>query len=252
MNDTTSLTNTETASTCDSTCSCVDSCHCEVGTSVVAGAPTPVFHNSGACIVGWLSIVIVLCVGHLLRKMIVRLRKETEDLSTQLKDSSKQLGLLNNQVELLSASVADISKKVDTIVTQTKEPHSITRESDHPSTGDFTDSEVPVPSVRYATLQAPNESGELRFAERAMVETPSSEKMFILELDLNQGVGTYGINPGAESLILGDLQMFKDFVKPFSFGGNAYNATIKDKKKGSITREGSYWVVTERLEIIIN
>lgn len=106
--------------------------------------------------------------------------------------------------------------------------------------------------IRYATLQSPDEHGHLRFSERSMSNSPTAEKMFILYLDPISGTGTYKLNPDAISLILNDLQLFHDFVKPFSFNGNPMNATLKDKKEGRITKIGDFWVVDELLEITIN
>lgn len=109
-----------------------------------------------------------------------------------------------------------------------------------------------VKEIRYATLQSPDEHGRLRFSERSMSNRPTPEKMFILELDSVKGTGTYRINKEAVPLILNDLQMFHDFVKPFSFSGNPMKAALKDKKEGRIIKSGDFWIVDELLEITIN
>ena len=92
----------------------------------------------------------------------------------------------------------------------------------------------------------------LRFSERSMVEKSTPQKMFLIEIDVESGCGTYRINPEAKKIILNDLQMFQDFVKPFTFCGDSMNATIQDKTLGKIVKQGNFWVVEERLDIIIN
>lgn len=84
-----------------------------------------------------------------------------------------------------------------------------------------------------------------------MVDEPSPKKMFLLGINPSTSSGTYRINPSAKKVILGNLQMFKDFVKPFAFFGNPENANIEDKQVGKIKKQGEFWVVEECLEISI-
>lgn len=85
-----------------------------------------------------------------------------------------------------------------------------------------------------------------------MVESSSPQKMFVLELDMQAGSGTYRVNQDAMRMILDDLQMFKDYVKPFSFSGNPTHAIILDKHLGKVTKQGAYWVVEAPLEMSIS
>lgn len=108
------------------------------------------------------------------------------------------------------------------------------------------------PSVKYASLQAPDAKGVLRFAERTMSDTPSEQKMFELLLDHEAGTGTYRVNMSATRLILQDLLMFKDFVKPFTFSGDAARAKIENVADGHIVRQDGFWVVERLLEVNIS
>lgn len=99
--------------------------------------------------------------------------------------------------------------------------------------------------IRYATLQAPDANGILRFAERSMTENPSDQKMFEVELDTDAGTGTYKINQVANSLLLSDLQQLRGFVEPFTINGNTLNRRIIDVKPGKIHQDGKFWIVDE-------
>ena len=101
--------------------------------------------------------------------------------------------------------------------------------------------------VRFANMQQLN--NELRFAERTMDKNSSSAKMFLLELDYENGIGEYRINPQAIEIIMSDLQTFKSFVKPFDAPGLSSSSKIKDYVAGKIQRQGDFWIVQDRLEI---
>ena len=99
--------------------------------------------------------------------------------------------------------------------------------------------------IRYATLQAPDANGTLRFAERSMTEEITDQKMFEVELNTATGKGTYRINQSAKSLLLSDLQQLRDFVEPFTVNGNTHAQRIIDVKPGIIHQDGKFWIVDE-------
>lgn len=101
--------------------------------------------------------------------------------------------------------------------------------------------------VRFANMQQLN--NELRFAERTMDKNSSSAKMFLLELDYENGIGEYRINPQAIEIIMSDLQTFKSFVKPFDAIGLSSSSKITNCVAGKIQRQGDFWIVQDRLEI---
>jgi len=99
--------------------------------------------------------------------------------------------------------------------------------------------------VRYATLQAPDANGTLRFAERSMTAEVTDQKMFEIELDTATGTGEYRINQSAKSMLLNDLQQLRDFVEPFTTNGNTPAQRIIDVKPGKIHQDGKFWIVDE-------
>ena len=173
-----------------------------------------------------LSICIVLLIWKITKKVLFDLQKMHHKLTENervIKNALEKIETLNFEIKILKNKMVSIS---DNFVYQTIEPQ--------------------------PTLQTPNENGVLRFSERSMVEKSTPQKMFLLEIDVQAGCGTYRINPEAKKIILNDLQMFQDFVKPFTFSGDSMNATIQDKTLGKIVKQGNFWVVEERLDIIIN
>jgi len=202
----------------------------------------------------WVGIGLSICVGIIVWRLYNRLSGDIRKLQNRLDNQEeytrqtldKTIDSLSNEIKVLQESVNSMSYKN---YVPDVEPR---MENDNPARDTKeTAKDTERIKVRYATLQSPDENGVLRFSERSMVDNPSLEKMFIVETDSQNGMGTYRINPAAISLILNDLQMFHDFVKPFVFSGNVNNAVIQDKTPGKITRHGNYWVVDELLDITI-
>jgi uncharacterized protein YoxC len=214
--------------------------------------------NTGSSngLVGWIGIAISIAIGIVAWKVYVKLTDEIqkikEDLSNkdaQLSQKLEAIDTLSNEIKSINQSLKSVSQChseqiVETSVKECSRTNNTVRELVKPQQRQL--------QVKYATLQSPDDNGVLRFSERSMVDTPSSQKMFILEIDSELGSGIYRLNHSAMDLILADLQMFRDFVKPFTFSGSSLNATIKDKVPGKIIRKGSFWVVKEPLEISIN
>ncbi len=76
-------------------------------------------------------------------------------------------------------------------------------------------------------------------------------KLFILEIDPATGKGIYRLNPIALPRIRADLQLFQDYVAPFTVTGDPRTATITDKDYGTIHREDRFWIVDKKLKIVI-
>ncbi|MCD8289983.1 MAG: hypothetical protein LUC91_00595 [Prevotella sp.] len=205
---------------------------------------------------GWmdcLCVAIPICIGIVLWKKMdeliremrnqIKIIDEAVQLIAQVESKTDSLSyLVKCMLSQVSLERENISKVEQVTATESQAVHPV------PS-NNATRAPEPIVQLRYATLQAPDGNGVLRFAERSMTETPSSEKMFKLELNMETGKGTYRINTDAMSMILGDLQLFQSFVKPFSFKGSLSSVTIRDKKPGIISKSGNFWLVDERLEI---
>ena len=208
----------------------------------------------------WLGVGLSICIGLLLWKIIKKISKDIQTIHERLLENKRALGSALETIDALKNEIKVLSDNVNSIklrsVLEPSSPKAIEPfSSPVAQNAELTEQMEQIKSekiVRYATLQSPNELGVLRFSERSMVETPSSQKMFILEIDMQAGVGSYRINPAAVSLILADMQLFKEFVKPFTFSGNLMNAKIQDKVSGKIVKKGNFWVVEELLDIIIN
>lgn len=210
--------------------------------------------NENGSLIAWSGVVLSVCVGVLAWRLIENLKKDVKKLKAYC-DKSKEandklimrIDRLNEEINVLNQKIVNIRSNAPTRIVETY-PHGTHTEYERlqpqkPKKG--------VTLIRYATLQSPDENGVLRFSERSMVEASSPQKMFLLEIDPSTGTGIYRINPNAMGLIVGDLQMFRDFVKPFTFSGNPMKANIQDKKFGRITKQGNFWVVEEALEISI-
>lgn len=222
-------------------------------TSLDTTATTNVGCSGG--LIGWIAIVISIAVGVFAWKVYAKLTDEIQKLKENLSSKEEKLSFklgtidnLSNEIESFKHTLKSIPQhsSVQTVETFVKPSNHINN-----TVRETVKSKQHQLQVKYATLQSPDENGVLRFSERGMVDNPSSQKMFILEIDCASGSGIYRLNPSAMELILADLQMFQDFVKPFSFSGTSSNATIKDKVPGKIIRKGNYWVVEEPLEISI-
>lgn len=210
--------------------------------------------NEGGNLIAWIGVGLSVCIGVLAWRLIDNLKKDVKKLRTYC-DVSKEtndklimrIDRLNEEINELNQKIVNIRNNVPTRNVETN-PHGTHTEYERKQPQK---PKKVVTQIRYATLQSPDENGVLRFSERSMVEASSPQKMFLLEIDPSNGTGIYRINPSAMGLIVGDLQMFRDFVKPFTFSGNPMNANIQDKKFGKITKQGNFWVVEEPLEISI-
>ena len=171
-----------------------------------------------------------------------KLNSLVSDITT-LRDSQNQQ---NNMIKMLLEKSSQLPRKsvVKTISTSSQSMKTgdvETRHIDKKSKSKF------LTEVRFANMQQLN--NELRFAERTMDKNSSSAKMFLLELDYENGIGEYRINPQAIEIIMSDLQTFKSFVKPFDAPGLSSSSKIKDYVAGKIQRQGDFWIVQDRLEI---
>ena len=181
----------------------------------------------------------------LLQKTISFKRKMNSLVSdiTTLRDRQNQQ---NDMIKMLLEKSSQLPRKsvVKTISTSSQSMKTgdvETRHIDKKSKSKF------LTEVRFANMQQLN--NELRFAERTMDKNSSSAKMFLLELDYENGIGEYRINPQAIEIIMSDLQTFKSFVKPFDAPGLSSSSKIKDYVAGKIQRQGDFWIVQDRLEI---
>lgn len=105
--------------------------------------------------------------------------------------------------------------------------------------------------VKYVNIQAPDQEGTLKIAERTMQDTLSETKPFIVEYDEGAEVATYTINSVVAKWILKDLQTYKDFFKPFTIDTNTATS-IKVVRKGSLVKSGKFWIVKDKLEVMFN
>lgn len=206
---------------------------------------------------GWIGLAVSVCVGVIAWRIISSLKKEIDILKQSVAQLNSEKKNLRDELDNLSSSFNSQKLDFDSL---RKDYSAITQRSSsnsqQTSQQNVLRKDIGQPKsakkVLYATLQSPDENGVLRFSERSMIEKSSSQKLFQVEIDLATGTGIYKINPDAIPMILADLQMLKDFVKPFSFSGNSSTATIKDKRVGRITKQGSFWIVDEPLEISIS
>jgi len=216
---------------------------------------SPETHTNGnGNLIAWIGVGLSICVGVLAWRLFDNLKKDVKKLRTYCELSKEtndklimRIDRFNEEINVLNQKIVNIRNNTSTRIVETN-PHETHTEYERKQPQK---PKKVVTQIRYATLQSPDENGVLRFSERSMVEASSPQKMFLLEIDSSTGTGIYRINPSAMGLIVGDLQMFQDFVKPFTFSGNPMNANIQDKKFGKITKHGNFWVVEEPLEISI-
>lgn len=225
----------------------------DLTTSVQADpASAPNYWGTGSS-AGWIGLAVSICVGVIVWRIISSLKKDIDKLKQSVAQLNAEKKNLRDELDSLSSSfnsqklVFESLRMGSSAITQ--KPNSNPQQV--PQRKDFGQAKS-AKKVLYATLQSPDENGVLRFSERSMIEKSSSQKLFQVEIDLASGSGIYRINPNAIPMILADLQMLKDFVKPFSFSGNPSTAIIKDKRVGRITKQGSFWIVDEPLEISIS
>lgn len=228
-----------------------------IGTESIHSTTTTAESSGSGSLLGWINVGVSICIAIIIWKIIKttsseiqRLQRKLNENDEVIKNALQTIEKISNEVQTLKGKLtpttkSPIPKKIEpTIVLEEQDNKyvEVTRENENPK-------QV---QIKFATLQSPDENGILRFSERSMIENSSPQKMFLVEIDTIRGIGTYRINPSAKNLILGDLQMFRDFVKPFTFSGDSVNATIQDKIPGKISKQGIFWVVEELLEISIN
>lgn len=209
--------------------------------------------------VAWIGVGVGLVVGIIAWKLISDLKKKITLLANKVDNLTEENQLLKVHFNETHSSLTSLNTRLSKIESTTSYLQDIWyRNSSSSEVSEYgkRSSErerisPPATQIRYATLRMPDELGVLRFSERSMSEEPSEQKMFILELDPISGTGTYRINPKAMSTILQDLDVFKNFVKPFSVTGNITGATVIDKVIGKIIKDGQYWVVDQPLEITL-
>lgn len=229
-----------------------------IGTESIHSTTTAESSGSGS-LLGWINVGFSICIAIIIWKIIKTTSSEIQRLQRKLNENDEVVKNALQTIEKISNEVQTLKGKL-TPTTTTKspipkkiEPTIVLEEQDNKYVEVTRENENPKQvQVKFATLQSPDENGILRFSERSMIENSSPQKMFLVEIDTIRGIGTYRINPSAKNLILGDLQMFRDFVKPFTFSGDSVNATIQDKIPGKISKQGNFWVVEELLEISIN
>lgn len=231
----------------------------EIATVAVQSIPTDSIATTDSSSsngwVGWIGVGLSLAVGLFAWKVTEKLTKEIHSLKKHLSDKEVELTRKLDKIDALSIEIKSVKQSLHSASHQTSartiEP-SVRPEAHRNVTSETVRPTKRHTLLKFATLQSPDENGILRFSERSMVDSSSPQKMFMLEIDNESGTGIYRINPTAMSLILADLQMFRDFVKPFTFSGNPLNASVQDKVPGKIIRKGNFWVVEEPLEISIH
>ncbi|MDE5877010.1 MAG: hypothetical protein K2H47_05890 [Muribaculaceae bacterium] len=209
--------------------------------------------------VAWIGVGVGLVVGVIAWKLISDLKKKITLLANKVDKLTEENQLLNAHFNETNYSLTSLNTRLSKVESTTSYlqdfwyQNSISSKVSEYGNSSNERERISSPTtlIRYATSRMPDELGVLRFSERSMSEEPSEQKMFILELDPVSGTGTYKINPKAMNTILQDLDVFKNFVKPFSVTGNITGATVIDKVIGRIVKDGPYWVVEQPLEITL-
>lgn len=160
----------------------------------------------------------------------LRRRLDNRELAAEIKDMPRNQTILKKNKFAPVQSNRDINRIESVGVEDTNHSNTVTK---------------------FATLQAPDANGTLRFAERSMTDEATEQKMFEVELDLGKGTGTYRINHLAISMLMSDLQQLRDFVEPFTVSGNISTQRIINDKPGKIHQEGKFWIVDELARIKI-
>lgn len=229
-----------------------------IGTESIHSTTTTAESSGSGSLLGWINVGFSICIVIIIWKIIKTTSSEIKRLQRKLNENDEVVKNALQTIEKISNEVQTLKGKLTPTTTKSPipkkiEPTIVLEEQDNKYVEVTRENENPKQvQVKFATLQSPDENGILRFSERSMIENSSPQKMFLVEIDTIRGIGTYRINPSAKNLILGDLQMFRDFVKPFTFSGDSVNATIQDKIPGKISKQGNFWVVEELLEISIN
>ena len=202
-----------------------------------------------SCLGMWLGcggILLGAMALYTLRQKTISFKRKMNSLVSDITTLRDRQNQQNDMIKMLLEKSSQLPRKsvVKTISTSSQSMKTgdvETRHIDKKSKSKF------LTEVRFANMQQLN--NELRFAERTMDKNSSSAKMFLLELDYENGIGEYRINPQAIEIIMSDLQTFKSFVKPFDAPGLSSSSKIKDYVAGKIQRQGDFWIVQDRLEI---
>lgn len=228
-----------------------------IGTESIHSTTTTAESSGSGSLLGWINVGFSICIALIIWKIIKTTSSEIQKLQSKLNENDDVINNALQTIETISDEVQTLKGKLTPTtkspIPKKIEPTIVLEEQDNKYVEVTRENESPKQvQIKFATLQSPDENGILRFSERSMIENASPQKMFLVEIDTIRGIGTYRINPSAKNLILGDLQMFRDFVKPFTFSGDSVNATIQDKIPGKISKQGNFWLVEELLEISIN
>ena len=228
-----------------------------IGTESIHSTTTTAESSGSGSLLGWINVGVSICIAIIIWKIFKKTSLEIQRLQHKLNENDEVIKNALQTIEKISYEVQTLKDKLKSTskspTPKGNEPITVQEEQNEQDVNVTRENESQKPfQIKFATLQSPDENGVLRFSERSMIENSSSQKMFLVEIDPMRGIGTYRINPSAKNLILGDLQMFRDFVKPFTFSGDSVNATIQDKIPGKISKQGNFWVVEELLEISIN
>lgn len=213
----------------------------------------------------WVNIglfVVVFAIFLFIYKQVNSLKWRLQEIDKKLAEQNKNINrqnksldtLLNHLDKLELNAEAKPTPKVKLSATKTRTEPEQKQKTIAATAIKSIDPEPEIRSTRiikYATLQAPDANGTLRFAERSMTEEVTDQKMFEVELDTKTGTGTYRINQAAKSLIMNDLQQLREFVEPFTVNGNISAQRIIDDKPGKIHQEGKFWIVDELARIKI-
>lgn len=205
----------------------------------------------------WINVgifIIVFALLYFIYKQMNTLKWRIQETGKKIIEQNNSIARQNKVIDTLRNRLDKIELNADAKSTSRAQEYipKVRKEEEHDSkVSTVINYENPEPTlqsthvIRYATLQAPDANGTLRFAERSMSEVVTDQKMFEIELDTATGTGEYRINQSAKSLLLGDLQQLRDFVEPFTTNGNTPAQRIIDVKPGKIHQDGKFWIVDE-------
>lgn len=193
--------------------------------------------------------------------IIYFLYKQVKSVNWRLQEIGKKVVEQNNIITKQNKAIDTLRNRIDKLELNTETKPTSKVQSTAPKMRNYSEQKLIVSTgvksisselapqstsiIRYATLQAPDSNGTLRFAERSMTEEITDQKMFEVELNTATGKGTYRINQSAKSLLLSDLQQLRDFVEPFTINSNTPAQRIIDVKPGIIHQDGKFWIVDE-------
>lgn len=208
------------------------------------------------CIIGGGSLIVVVSLAYICYKQIRVLKRHLYNLKKKFSEQNDSIVGLNEIIQTMRTRLDIIEQNASASSIQIPEPsrRDVKQGATVSAFSKNVSQETVIPTsriVKYATLQAPDANGVLRFAERSMSDEATEQKMFEVELDTITGTGVYRINHKAISVLLDDLQQLCDFVEPFTMDGNASARNIVNDKPGRIHQEGKFWIVDERAKIRI-